>query len=91
MIKLKQLSNLVSNPDKNGRVKLIKKNIITDLYIPNPFNITLVEQTYDKKGRISKNICNIKIDGEYKVVKHSPDYIASLIEPKAQNIGFNNK
>ncbi len=81
MIKLKQISTLMGPPDKEGNQKVIKRNILSDLYINEPKEIKYVEQVYNNKGKTLKNMCSIKLDGEFKTVKHSPEYVIELITP----------
>lgn len=86
-------SNLYTEPDKNNKQKLIKKNIITRLsiYI---YDIGGHEEIIDQKGRILKDTCRLyhKNIGQM-VVKKSYDEITQIKNsqhnPQTKFIGFN--
>ena len=91
-IELVTLSNLLSDPDKTGNQKIIKKNIKSRLsiYIE---DIQGHEEVIDHKGRITKNICRLhhRNMGQI-VVKESYDTITkikkNIEDTHAKHIGF---
>lgn len=93
-VHLKLISDLYSLPDKNGKQKLIKKDILTRLWI-NIQDIRYVEEIFDVKGKIIKGVCAIKVDQESLRVKHSYEDIVDMVENNHKKrdieIGFNKK
>lgn len=89
-------SDVVSqSPDKNGKHKLIKSNIITRKLVK-VHDITNPEEVFDNKGKILKNYCRINLNNETIVIKHSFDYIVKLIDNnttrfKVEGFKYKNK
>ena len=67
-ITLQVLNDIYSKPDKNGKQKLIKRNVQSK----KQFESTeiLIEEYMNSKGTPSKRWCMIKSDGEYFKVNH---------------------
>ena len=85
---LKVLNNLISAPDENGKVKMIKRNLVTIRNI-DVDHIIGYEQTYNNKGIILKNQCLLYLtDNQMVVVKHSFEYIEKLKKNEKGKIGF---
>lgn len=94
-VELTVSSNLYSEPDKNNKQKLIKKDILTKLsvYI---YDIEAHEEVFDQKGKLLKNSCRIhhKNIGTL-VVNATYNDILSLKNkqhnPQSKFVGFNSK
>jgi len=67
-ITLQVLNDIYGKPDKNGKQKLIKRNVQSK----KQFESTeiLIEEYMNSKGKPSKRWCMIKSDGEYFKVNH---------------------
>jgi len=87
IVELNILSDLYSPPVKNNRQKLIKEGIVTKMLV-NTSDIKYIEETFDKNGKIQKNVCAIKIDQEIMRVKNSYNTIKKLILPDKIHTGF---
>lgn len=93
LMELTVLSDLYGPPDKEGKQYIIKKNIESSL-LTNAMDIRYVEQVINKKGKIVKGICAIKVGEESFRIKHSYESIREKVSTnlKAQHrIGFNYK
>lgn len=74
-------TNCMSDPDKAGRMKTIKKNILTRISV-NSVNIKNHFEIYDVKGKVINKECRILLDtGQELIVSHSFDSITNLIKP----------
>ena len=89
-------SDIVSQtPDKNGKHKTIKSNIITKKLVKIT-DISNPEEIFDSKGNIMKQYCRINLNTETLVIKHSFDYIVKLIDNnttrfKVEGFKYKNK
>lgn len=84
------LSDVYSIPDNQGNQRIIKRNVLTRMYI-NTENIKYVEEMINSKGAVVKNNCLIKLDdGELKRLKHNYENIKNIVDPlyEAKPIGF---
>jgi len=89
---LQILNDIYSLPDKKGKQKLIKRNVISRMLI-NTEDIRFVEEVINKKGNIIKGICSIKVDSELIRVKHDFNDIKKLVghTNTMSQIGFKYK
>jgi len=78
--------NLYSEPDKKGKVKIIKRNIETKVCLDSNDIISMYEIITDK-GKIRKGYTRLFIkDNNYIIVNHSIKQINEMI--KSNPIGF---
>ena len=87
-IELKVISNIYSDPDKNGNRKIIKKNVISRINIHNRASIVYHEEVLNRKGNIIKKECFIRMEGETFRVKHSYEELDSLLGNSNKHVGF---
>ncbi len=85
------LSDIYTIPDEDGNQKVIKKNILTKMYIDN-CEIKYTEEIFNNKGTVLKGVCVVKLtDGEIKRLKHTyqevKDFI-NIIHTPTPIIGF---
>jgi oligoribonuclease (3'-5' exoribonuclease) len=79
MIKeFKILSDLYSEPDKEGKQKIIKRSIISRMLI-NTEDINFIEELVNKNGKIVKNCCIMKVNNDSYRIKHSYDEIKEFL------------
>lgn len=87
-IELKVISNIYSDPDKNGNRKILKKNIISRLNVHNRASIVYYEEAVSKTGKIIKKESFIRMEGETFRVKHSYDELNQMLGNSNNKIGF---
>ena len=90
-VELKVLSNIYSKPDKQGKQKLIKKDVIARLTLNDQSSITYYEEAFSSKGRLLKDRCYIKVGDEVFRVKHSYEEIDKMLGNNKKDIGFNGR
>jgi len=88
----KILVDIWGPPDKEGKSKIIKKNILKRKSI-NLHDITSIEELTSDKGKILKNICMIECGEKQIVVKTSYSNIYNMVSRFNTNkpIGFRYK
>ena len=88
---LKIKDNFYTEPDKKGRVKIIKKDVVTTLDI-NSTDIVSVSQIVDDNGNLLRDFSRLFIKEMGPViVNHSVNEIKRMKEPKVNKIGFKTK
>ena len=85
VVTLEVLTDIYSQPDKDGNTKMIKKDVI----YRKQFDTTsmLVENYTNPKGQIVKKYCIVKQDENYYKLNHSFEEIERLTQPLKFN-GF---
>ncbi len=87
-IELKVISNIYSDPDKNGNRKLVKKNVLSRISIHDRSSIVYHEEAVTKTGKIIKKECFIRMEGETVRVKHSYDELDRMLGNSNTKVGF---
>jgi hypothetical protein len=91
LVELILKNDIYSEPKTpEGKVRIVKKNVITKMTCDPEIDISLPSEIVDNKGKVIEDMCKIylKSIGEV-VVNHSYKYIVNLIKVKEQKkIGF---
>lgn len=86
----KRLIDIYSIPDKEGKQKLIKKNVIQKITLDT--DKIQLEEYINQKGNPVKNKCNVRLEDNYYTLAHSYSEIYKLIQPtKVQGFKYKNK
>ncbi len=86
----KTIVDIYSDPDKDGKQILIKKNVVKRKSI-NLNDIKSIEEISNDKGKVMKSMCIVEYEGKSIVVKHKYTDLHNLIrrtESASKPIGF---
>ena len=89
-VELKSKNDIWTEPDKQGKQKLVKRNVIARIYVDIK-DIKGILEVYSYKGKVLKNECKIQHEQMGPlIVNHSYEYMKKLKEGMNSNnsIGF---
>ncbi len=88
LIELPVVTNLYSKPDRNGKTKLIKANIITrESYFP--FDLDGPYEYYSENGEVYTDVCRVyHRDLGFRTIYFPYEQVRCIIHPQTRIQGF---